>query len=101
MNNLEMPDEFENELRKALQRQEPPLGFTNRVMARIPAKRRQHFWRKQWLATAAAACIAVIGAGAWEQHRRQLEGERAKRELIYALTVASESLQTTKQILTR
>ena len=31
----------------------------------------------------------------------RVEGEKAKQELIYALTVASESLQTTKQILTR
>ena len=42
--------------------------------------------------------FAVIGVGAWEQHRRQVEGEKAKQELIYALTVASESLQITKHV---
>jgi hypothetical protein len=102
MSNLETPNDFENELRKALRRQEPPSGFTDRVMARIPQRRSHPFWQqRQWLAAAAAVCIAVIGTGAWEQHRRQIEGERAKQELIYALTVASESIQTTKHILTR
>jgi hypothetical protein len=107
MSNIETPNDFENELRRALRRQEPPSGFTDRVMARIPNRRPQPIWHRQWLAAAdatavrAAACIAVIGSGAWEQHRRQVEGERAKQELIYALTVASESLQTTKHILTR
>ena len=101
MRKLETPNDFENELREALRRQEPPPGFTNRVMARIPPKRVQPYWQRQWLAAAAAACFAIIGAGAWQQHRRQVEGEQAKRELIYALTVASDSLQTTKQILTR
>jgi hypothetical protein len=101
MSNVETPNDFENELRRALRRQEPPSGFTDRVMARISNRRPQPIWHRQWLAAAAAACIAVIGSGAWEQHRRQVEGERAKQELIYALTVASESLQTTKHILTR
>jgi hypothetical protein len=45
--------------------------------------------------------MAVLGAGAWQQHQRQMQGEKAKQELIYALTVASESLQTTKHIITR
>lgn len=94
-------NELENNLRKALKRSSPPPGFTDRVMARIPEKRVAPAWRRQWMAAAAAACIAVIGGGAWEQHRRQMEGERAKQELIYALTVASGTLQTAKQILTR
>ena len=101
MSNIETPNDFENELRRALRRQEPPPGFNDRVMARIPNRRPKPIWHRQWLAVAAAACIAVIGSGAWEQHRRQVEGERARQELIYALTVASESLQTTKHILTR
>jgi len=101
MSNIETPNDFENELRRALRRQQPPSGFADRVMARIPNHRPRPIWHRQWLAAAAAACIAVIGSGAWEQHRRQVEGERAKQELIYALTVASESLQTTKHILTR
>lgn len=112
MSNPEMKNGLDNELKKVFERQEPPLGFANRVMARIPAAAVSHSGNPasyrgrtrvapRWLAAAAAACIAVIGTGAWEQHRRQVEGEQAKRELMYALTVASESLQTTKHLLTR
>ena len=75
MSNIETPNDFENELRRALRRQEPALGFTDRVMARIPNRRPSPFGIRQWLAVAAAACIAVVGSGAWEQHRRQVEGE--------------------------
>ena len=97
----EMPPNLENELRHAFRRQEPPDGFADRVMARLPQKRNSSRWRSEWLAVAAATCFTVWGAGAWQQHQRQVEGEKAKQQLIYALTVASESLQTTKQIITR
>jgi len=101
MTGSHQPDDFETNLQEALRRIEPPSGFTDRVMARIPDSRPAPRWRRQWLAVAAATCIAVVGAGEWKQHQRQLDGERAKQDLIYALTVASESLQTTKHILTR
>jgi hypothetical protein len=94
-------NDLDEQLRNAFRRHEPPDGFVNRVMARIPEKRKQPVWNHQWLAVAAAACVAVVGSGVWEQHRRQAEGEKAKQELIYALTVASETLQTTKHVLTR
>ena len=91
--------DLEQQLRQAFARQEPPDGFADRVMERIPPGRRG--WPRHWMAVAAAACIAVVGGATWEQHRRQVEAERAKQELIYALTIASESLQMTKQIITR
>jgi hypothetical protein len=92
-------NDLEQQLRQALLRREPPEGFVDRVMEGIPAGRRG--WQRHWMAVAAAACIAVVGGASWEQHRRQVEGEQAKQELIYALTVASGSLQVTKDILTR
>jgi hypothetical protein len=91
--------DLEQQLRNAFVRQEPPEGFADRVMERIPASRSG--WQRRWMAVAAAACVAVVGGASWEQHRRENEGERAKQELIYALTIASESLQMTKQIITR
>lgn len=91
--------DLEQQLQAALARQEPSEGFADRVMERIPAGRRG--WQRQWMGIAAAACLAVVGGATWEQHRRQAEGERAKQELIYALTVASESLQATRQIIAR
>jgi hypothetical protein len=94
-------NDLHEQLREAFRRQNPSDGFVDRVMARVPEKRKRPVWNHQWLAVAAAACVAVVGSGVWEQHRRQVEGEKAKQELIYALTVASESLQTTKHVLTR
>jgi uncharacterized protein HemX len=97
----EMPPNFDNALKEAFRRQEPPDGFADRVMARIPQKRSSGGWRRQWLAIAASACFGMVGIGAWQQHQRQVEGEKARQQLMYALTVASESLQTTKHIITR
>ena len=99
--NFEDP-KLESALRKAFERQEAPDGFTDRVMARLPEKKHgAPAWRRQWLAIAASTCIAVIGAGAWQQQRREIQGEKAKQELIYALTVASQSLQMTKELVKR
>lgn len=96
------PLDLEKVLKETFQRQDPPDGFADRVMARLPQQRRSvGRWRREWLAIAASTCFAVIGVGAWQQHQRHVEGEKAKQQLIYALTVAAESLQTTKQIITR
>lgn len=101
----QMPPNLDNALKDALRRRQPPPGFADRVMARVPRqiapKRSAPRWKREWLAVAASACIAVMGAGAWQQHQRQVEGEKAKQQLIYALTIASETLQTTKQMVTR
>ena len=97
----EMPPNLDNALKEAFRRQEPPDGFADRVMARVPERRNAGKWRREWLAIAASALFAVWGAGAWQQHQRQVEGEKEKQQLIYALTVASESLQTTKQLVMR
>jgi hypothetical protein len=103
MNIHRMPPNLDEALKEAFRRQEPPDGFADRVMARVPERRSAPppRWKREWLAIAASTCVAVIGAGAWQQHQRQIEGERAKQQLIYALTVASESLQVTKQMVTR
>lgn len=94
-------NDLENQLREALRRQDPSEGFAERVMAQIPHGRQSRAWSRQWLAVAAAACVAVVGVGSWNQHQREAQGEQAKQELIYALSVASNSLQLTKQMVTR
>ena len=101
-----MPPNLDSALKEAFRREDPPDGFADRVMARVPQQLPRRSsppgrWKREWLAIAASACVAVMGAGAWQQHQRQIEGEKAKQELIYALTIASESLQVTKQLVTR
>jgi hypothetical protein len=91
---------LEDELRTALLRREPPEGFADRVMARVPERRRLwNSWSHSWLAAAAALLIAMLGGGAYEYHRAQRirqQAEQAKAELVIALEIASEKLQNTK-----
>jgi hypothetical protein len=94
---------FEKELRSALARREPPVGFTDRVMARIPDQRRSGMSR-HWMTAAAAVLIAVLGAGSWEYtnvRNQRMEAERAKAELIQALELTSAKLQATRSKLLR
>ena len=89
---------LENELKSTFERRQPPAGFADRVMARVPPSRKRG-WSHSWLAAAAAAMIAVLGGGAYEYQKAERirrEGERARAELVFALEVASEKLQHTK-----
>jgi hypothetical protein len=88
---------LDKELKSALARREPPAGFADRVLARVPAGRRR--WSHSWLAAAAAALIAIVGGGAYEHQRTEQirrEGERARAELVFALELASEKLHYTR-----
>ena len=87
--------DIDQELRKALERREPPEGFAGRVMARLPAQR-----RRPWRAAAAVAAIAFVSGGAYEYDRaRRVRHEAAivKEQLAYALGVTSEKLQEVQQ----
>ena len=89
---------IENELKSALARREPPDGFADRVMDRVPQRRRRPL-TSGWRAAAAAVIVAMLGGGGYEYQkaeRLRREGERARAELVFALELASVSLQTTK-----
>ncbi len=77
--------EFEDELRSALRRQEPPAGFADRVLARTRPKGA----RRSWVAAAIAAGL-LLSLGGFEY--RQYEGRKAKRELLLALEIAGSKL---------
>ena len=91
---------FENELKSALARREPPDGFASRVMDRIPERRgRRPAFNMQWRAAAAAVLIAMLGGGAYEYNRAERlrrDGEQARAELVFALELTSSRLQATK-----
>jgi len=85
-------NEFEDQLREALQRREPGPGFAARVSSAasgsVPAARkRRPVWR--WALAAAAACLMLV-AGVQESRRRQ--GEQAREQLLLALWITSEKL---------
>ena len=81
--------EFEDELRSALRRQEPPAGFSDRVLARTRTKR-----RASWVRAAIAAGL-LLSMGGFEY--RLYEGRNAKRELLLALDIAGSKLSIAQE----
>jgi hypothetical protein len=93
---------FEDELKKALARCEPPDGFTERLAARISALPRRRssslnsvVWR--WAAIAAAVLVLLSGAVFQREHEREIKGEEAKQQLLVALRITSSKLQQAQQ----
>ncbi len=101
--------DLENELRKALERREPPDGFAERVMAQLePAPTPKPGWREalvplvrvpglRWAAAGAVACL-LLTLGALHYRRVQQEraaGEAAKAQVMQALRIASSKLNVT------
>lgn len=86
-----MMEDFEQELRNALTRKDPAVGFTARVLdatARRPA--RGH----SWIAILAVAALLVMGI-VWQRDRivqERVAGEAAKANLKLALRITSEKL---------
>ncbi len=95
---------FEDLLREALRREEPPAGFAGRVMARIGAepekvgrwqalRRAFEAPRLRW-AGVVALCVLLVGVGLQVHHERETraEGEAAKERLVLALQIAGSKL---------
>ena len=110
-------DPLELKLKRALEQDDPPAGFTERVMARVleenstarTAPRETPVrWRPTWLfrpawRTALAgglAALMLLGAGlAHRQRQERLRGEKARAELMLALEIASSQLNRVRQVM--
>ena len=94
-----MNQEFEKALKEALSRKEPPAGFVDRVMARIPETpasgggkvRVMPSRRPWWLAIGLAASLAV-GSFAGLRYQQYRQGQEASRQLMLALQITSDKL---------
>jgi hypothetical protein len=98
-------DEFERELRQALERRPAPPGLKRRLMAQRDANAARKGWHA-WLsragygrgwatATAALLLLAMAGGGVrWELDRRQEErrGEAAREQVLTALRITGHAL---------
>jgi len=95
---------LEDELRNAMQREEPPEGFAERVLARASAKK-QGLWsgifasRQLRWALAGALCLVLTVSGieykrSREEHAR---GEAAKEQLMLALRITADKLQLAQE----
>jgi hypothetical protein len=106
MTQKEVDDQkLEAALRVALEKEHPPLGFAQRVEARLAAEgRRQQ--RPRWrviasrvegrLATAAALVLAIIiPLGLHLHHESEVaRGEAAKQQVMLALHITGRQLRT-------
>lgn len=87
--------EFEDQLRKALQRKQPSPDFTARVLAATRPRPRSSLWAR-WQALGAAGIAASLFAGALSLdlgRREKEQGEAARAQLIQAIEITSSQLQ--------
>jgi hypothetical protein len=107
---------FDDELKNALRRQEPPDGFADRVLARAAeqsSRQIRRTWRDSWLRAFAqplapanlirwaAVVVVAVALTAGGVHYRNLQreraqGEAAKARLLLALRIAGSKLQLAK-----
>jgi hypothetical protein len=94
MEKLIMP--FEEELKKALTRQEPSGDFTKRVLAQCAGYEKSSTlaWMRGFMAWRIAAVTASLfvltGVGIYREHEQR--GEAAKRQLLLAMQIAGQQL---------
>lgn len=82
---------FDNDLRRAMKRIEPPSGFAERVMARLPERRARS---RYWFGAVAAGLAILASVGGVEQYRREhrAASQDTQRQVMFALSLASEKL---------
>jgi hypothetical protein len=92
-------DRFESHLRQALRDQHPDAGFAERVIAVASSHRKRHVTRVSLWAVAVFATlfvsVAVVSAfHAASEKRQRMMAERAKQDVLVALRITREKLQT-------
>jgi hypothetical protein len=90
---------IEDELRAALRREEPSLGFTQRVVARAQPAAKSKWFMPRMIWAAAVAVMLVVGFTATVQYRqanRQKQAERAGREAVQALRITAVKLNNAR-----
>lgn len=92
-------DTFEEQLRDALRREQPPHDFSQRVLERA-ARRRWFAWIPKLAPAMAAVAIVTSTVHGFRavEHRRQ---EMAHRQTIEALRLSSEALELAQSIVAR
>ena len=88
-------EEFEQELRQALERRSAPLSLKRKVMARRGGRRPQRvavFWQR--LAAGLVLAAVLGGSAEWEAHVREerRRGEAAREQVLTALRITGHAL---------
>src|SRR6266498_1506758 len=92
---------FDDNLREALRRREPPDGFARGVLARVrnledPSK--PSFMRR-WIVAASVAAVLflTVSVSVYREHLRRVEGERAKEQVMFALRLTGSKLRSVQE----
>ena len=90
---------FEDDLSRALARKPAPDGFADRVLSRLDAPRHRNFSMLRRIAAAIVITAALGGLTAHQivEHHRNEEGERARRQLMTALHIASTKMRVAQR----
>lgn len=92
--------DFEDQLRRALERRDPSPDFAARVLAQVSNRRKplaQSTWFdwRPWTAAAVAASLLIAATGLDLDRRERItreQGEEARAQLIQALSITSTQL---------
>lgn len=97
-------DEFERDLQQALRHKQPSVGFTARVLCKLPEERpsgwlvRFHHPVLRWAAVAVVVIGASSGGYMYREHQQELErGRVARQQLMLALRITGAKLQLAQQ----
>jgi len=90
---------FEDDLTRALERKSAPDGFADRVLSRLDAPPHRNVSMLRRVAAAIVLTAALGGLTAHQiiEHRRNEEGERARRQLMTALHIASAKMRVAQR----
>jgi hypothetical protein len=93
---FEQMDDFEKELKQALERRPAPPSLKRHIMQQRSLKRTQPQWnyRAMWQRLAASVVLAALigGAYTWHQAEERRKGEEARRQVMTALRITGHAL---------
>jgi hypothetical protein len=94
--NLESIDDFEDELRQALERRAAPPSLKRKLLERRSAlhAERRHFriMLLQRLAASVALAAVLIGGFAWRHNEELRRAEAAREQVMTALRITAQAL---------
>lgn len=92
-------DRFEQQLREAFRRVEPPPGLERKILMRVQPRQPRRL--PSWFAAAASVVLVVggsLGVVRWQEQRRlESEAERVRQQLALTLEITSRSLAKADQ----
>lgn len=97
---------FEDQLRNALKREDPPPGFANRVIALAEDKQSWHerlfsrFQIPKFAFAMVAVAVLTVGGLQYQRYQQAVEdrkAEQAKERLMLAMRITSDKLSFVQQ----